>query len=509
MKYPRFFDAQLLEKRNLMIEEGIDPYPYQYDCSHTIGNILAEQSALLANGHLVSTTGRVSSIRTAGKAVFIDLKKDGVRIQLYARKDDLGETNWKLLDRFIDLGDILWVAGTVFKTRKEELTIKLENVQMLCKAVVRIPMGKETGNKTYYKAEDPEIIFRERYTYWTISPEAKQLMELRFQIIQMIREWMQKEGFLEVQTPTIEMIYGGAEARPFETQVWALDRQKAYLRISPELYLKRYIAGGFDKVFTICQNFRNEGIDKSHNPEFTMMEWYETGTDYQRQMERFEQLTEYLVKKIHGSTEIEYQGQMLDFKVPWRRLSIVDALKEYADLDVLKMGRDCLKKALQAHEIEFPDDAPKGILITLLFEELCEQHLIQPVFIIDHPFEISPLTKAKRGAPGFVERFEPFINAMEIGNAYSEMTDPVIQYDRFAEQRNQPDIEKNTDFENHPIDLDFIKAIGVGMPPTGGVGFGIDRVIMLLTNSASIREVLPFPMMKRKQVAINNTAVHQ
>lgn len=496
MNYPNFFDATLLEKRKKLISQGYEPYPYLYNYSHTIQALIDDAKDLINTKKIISTVGRISSIRKAGRALFIDLKKDNNHIQFYARYKSFEEREWLLLSKYLDIGDIVKIEGFLFHTKMGELTIHLQQVQLLCKTVVRLPLGKETEEKSYYKANSLEIKYRERYTYWTISPEAKSLIEKRFKIIQLIRNWMEKEGFLEVQTPTIEMIYGGAEARPFETNIWALDKQKAYLRISPELYLKRYIVGGFDKIFTICQNFRNEGIDKSHNPEFSMMEWYETGTDYNKQMERFEQLTEFLVLNLYGTTKIEYQGRMIDFKVPWTKLSVVDALKVYANFDVLRMTLNQLREECDKHEILYSNDAPKGILITILFENLCENHLIQPTFIIDHPYEISPLTKEKRGMPGFVERFEPFVNGMEIGNAYSEMTDPVIQFERFMEQRNQPNVNTDTDYKNHPIDLDFVKAVGIGMPPVGGVGFGVDRIIMLLTNSKSIRDILPFPLMK-------------
>lgn len=496
MNYPDFFDPILMSKRDSLLQQGFSIYPYSYNVSHTIEEVLHNSDDLLSSGTEITIHGRIHSSRSAGKALFVDLKQSSSKIQLYARKSDLSENDWNLLNIYSDIGDILSFRGTLFVTKLGELTLNIQEVQMLCKAVVRLPIGKETDDKTYYQGENPIIQYKERYMYWNIQPEAKKLMEQRFKIIQYIREWMQNEGFIEVQTPTIEMVYGGAEARPFETNIWALDKQPAFLRISPELYLKRYIAGGFEKVFTICQNFRNEGIDKSHNPEFTMMEWYETGTDYNNQMCRFENLTAYLVQKIHDKTEIEYQGKLIDFKAPWRRLSVLDALMEYAQLDAKAMSISDLQSECRNRFIDFDPGSPKGILVTLLFEEICEKHLIQPTFIIDHPVEISPLTKEKRGLPGYVERFEPFVNGMEIGNAYSEMTDPVLQYERFAEQRGMAGKDLGEDYENHPIDLDFVKAIGVGMPPTGGVGFGVDRIIMLLTNSASIREIIPFPMMK-------------
>lgn len=495
MEYPDFFDRQLLAKRADLIERGIDPYPYQYQFTHNIQDLINDSNRIIENEEQVSTIGRVGSIRKAGKALFIDIRKDMVKIQLYVRSNDVDEKVWYIISK-LDIGDIIKAEGLLFYTKMGELTIHLNIVELLCKTIVRIPFGKEAGDKEFYKTEDPEIIYRERYLYWNIKPEAKQLIETRFKIIGLIKRWMQNEGFLEVQTPTIEMVYGGAEARPFKTNIWALNNQNAYLRISPELSLKKYVVGGFDKVFTVCQNFRNEGIDKSHNPEFTMMEWYEAGTDYLRQMERFEKLTEYLVKSIHNTTKINYQGVEIDFKTPWRRLSVIDAIKEFASIDVENMNNEQLIKILEERDVLFPDNAKRGVLIAILFEELCEEYLVQPTFIVDHPFEISPLTKEKRGNKLLVERFEPFVNKMEIGNAYSEMTDPVIQFQRFHEQRSQVGVDGEIDYENHPIDMDFIKAVGTGLPPTGGVGYGVDRIIMIILNAASIRDIIPFPMMK-------------
>lgn len=495
MKNPDFFDNNLLSKREILIQEGYNPYPYDFSTSHKVGDVISKAQQLIDEGSTVQLAGRIWAIRTAGKAFFMNLKENFDTIQLYVKKENVSEKTWRLLTSLSDIGDFISISGKVFRTKTNELTIDLSDAAMLSKSVVRLPVAKQTEAKAFYEVKDPLIQYKERYIYWSVNDEAKRLMLLRSKIISLIRNWMEREGFLEVQTPTIEMVYGGAEARPFETKIWALDKQKAYLRISPELYLKRYIVSGFDKVYTICQNFRNEGIDKSHNPEFSMMEWYESGTDYLAQMERFEKLVEYLVVELHGKTSIVYQGKTIDFKTPWKRLSVLDALREFEGIDALQMSKgemaDWMKgKGLEVHGT----NTPKGILIVQAFEELCEHRLIQPTFITDHPVEISPLTKAKRGLFGFVERFEPFVNAMEIGNAYSELTDPVEQFQRLADQRDITN--KEGDYENHPLDFDFVKAMGVGMPPTGGVGLGIDRIIMLLTNAASIRDIIPFPMMK-------------
>ena len=490
---PNFFDAELLAKRERLLESGVNPYPYSFDRTFSIQQVIDNEPALAESKETCHLVGRVTALRLMGKSLFFDLLDDTARIQIYAGKNNFSDADWELLTKLTDIGDYLNISGYVFRTKMNELSIFAEKVQIVCKALVRIPFSKATDDKVYNEVADPEIMYRERYIYWQTNQEARKKIETRFRIISLIRQWMEKEGFLEVTTPTIEMVYGGAEARPFETNIWALSKQKAYLRISPELYLKRYIAAGFPKVYTICQNFRNEGIDKSHNPEFTMMEWYEAGTDYVFQMERFEKLVEHLAIQLFGTSTIEYQGKTINLAAPWKRLSMTDAIKQYAGIDVIPMSPSEIEQYMTANNIEFIKGNPKGLLIAHLFEELCEKELIQPTFVIDHPVDISPLTKVKRGMPGFVERFEPFINAMEVGNAYSELTDPVEQYERLAKQR---DIKSEDDFENHPLDLDFVKAVGVGLPPTGGVGLGVDRIIMLLTNSATIRDITPFPMMK-------------
>lgn len=492
-KMPDFFDEILLQKREELINMGQNPYPYDYARSHNIATVINNEAQLTENKAAVSLVGRVAAMRLMGKSMFFDLIDDTARIQIYAGKNDFNDEEWKILSKLTDIGDFLNLTGFVFRTKMGELSIHATKVFIICKPVVRIPFGKSTDENEFNEIADPEIKYRERYIYWQTNQESRKKIEMRFRIVSLIRHWMERQGFVEVLTPTIEMVYGGAEARPFKTNIWALSNQQAYLRISPELYLKRYVAAGFSKVFTICQNFRNEGIDKSHNPEFTMMEWYEAGTDYEFQMRRFEELTAYLATELYGSPKIEYLGNRIDLTPPWRRLSMTDAINEYAGIDVLSISVADIEAYMTKNKIEFSEGMPKGLLIGHLFEELCEDKLIQPTFIIDHPVETSPLTKTKRGKPGFVERFEPFINCMEVGNAYSELTDPVEQYERLAAQR---EIKSEDDFENHPIDMDFIKAVGVGLPPTGGVGFGVDRIIMLLTNSASIRDIIPFPMMK-------------
>lgn len=490
------FNKDLLEKRENLIRDGIDPYPYSFEQNGSIKKIRDEEDSFLDKE--VSLAGRVVAQRIQGKVSFVDIEDFNGRIQVYLKKNNLDENGWKVVKQ-LDTGDIIGVDGKVFRTRMGELTIAAEKVQILSKVVVPVPISKKTDDKVFYQLSDPEIKYRERYVHWITEPEAREKMVVRAKIISEIRKFMETREFLEVTTPTLEMVYGGAEATPFETSVKALSNQKIFLRISPELALKKFIAGGFPKVFTICQNFRNEGIDRSHNPEFTMMEWYEAFTDYEFQMKQFEELVSTVALNSVGTTKITYQGQEINLAPPWRRLTMVEAIKEYAGIEVETMSQNDIQKFAKEKEIEIPEPFNLGLSINEIFESTCEEHLIQPTFITDHPRETSPLTKAKRGKPGFIERFEPFISGMEIGNAYSELTDPVEQYDRLNEQRDLKRSEKEkSDLPAHPVDMDFVKAVGCGMPPTGGVGLGVDRIVMLLTDSHSIRDIIAFPLMKPK-----------
>jgi lysyl-tRNA synthetase class 2 len=491
------FHKELLEKRKNLIECGINPYPYSFEQSCPIEKIRSEEADFLDKE--VSIPGRVTAQRIQGKVSFVNIEDFEGQIQIYFKKDLIDETSWKIVKQ-LDLGDIIGVRGKVFRTRTNELTISAEEVQMLAKTTVPVPICKKTEEKTFYQLSDPEIKYRERYIHWITEPQARQKMVMRARIISEVRKFMESNGFLEVTTPTLEMIYGGAEATPFETNVKALSNQKVFLRISPELSLKRFIVGGFPRVFTICQNFRNEGIDRSHNPEFTMMEWYEAYTDYEFQMKRFEELVFTVAVNTTGSGKITYQGREVDLTPPWRRLTMVDAIKEVNGIDVESMGDDAIKEFAKQRDIELQEPFSSGLSIEEIFKATCEEKLIQPTFIMDHPAETSPLTKSKRGKPGFVERFEPFIVGMEMGNAYSELTDPVEQHERLCRQKEAHASKKDaSDHPVNPMDLDFVKALGCGMPPTGGVGLGIDRLVMLLTDSHSIREIIAFPLMKPKQ----------
>lgn len=502
MDYERYeFDPARLQKRQELIDLGYDPYPYSFEAGSSILGVIEESERREREcqqlDFAATVVGRLWSRREMGKTIFLDLRDPGGKIQLYCSESRMQPETWTQLS-LLDLGDIVGVTGTVFRTKRGELSIAVEHQTVLAKTVVPIPIGKEAHERVFYRVSDPELKYRERYVHWLLNLEDRLRITLRSRIISIIRRYMEAEGFLEVSTPTIEFIYGGAEARPFKTNIWALDNTQGFLRISPELYLKRYIVAGFEKVFTVCQNFRNEGIDRSHNPEFTMMEWYEAFTDYEFQMQRFENLVAKVCEEIHGSMAVEYQGTTINFTPPWRRLTMLDALKEYVGLDADGMTAEELAGELARRDIPYELPLSWGLAVAELFAATCEQHLIQPTFVLDHPIDISPLTKSKRGNVRLVERFEPFAYGIEIGNAYSELTDPVEQLHRFLSQREAQMGQSSTskDYEDNPLDLDFIKAVGSGMPPTGGVGLGIDRIIMILTNAPTIRDIIPFPMLK-------------
>ncbi|WP_372367580.1 lysine--tRNA ligase [Candidatus Uabimicrobium sp. HlEnr_7] len=492
------FNEELLEKRQALLDMGITPYPYEFKTSHKLSEVREKQEELMEQD--VSVAGRITALRRQGKKVFfMDIEDFDSRIQLYMKQQILGDENWQALLQ-LNMGDWLGVTGKVFVTKMGELSINGKEMSVLSKAVVPVPISKSKGEESYYQLSDAETLYRQPYIRWITDKKSRETMVTRSRIISTIRSFMEDREFLEVTTPTIEMLYGGAAAKPFETNIQALSNQDAYLRISPELPLKKFIAGGFPKVFTICQNFRNEGIDRSHNPEFTMMEWYEALTDYNYQMDQFETLVSTVVKKVTGDTKITYQGTELEFAPPWDRLTMIGAIKKFANIDVEEMSDEELREKVK--EIDKDEKMKKdfswGHGVNFLFEELCEDKIIQPTFIMDHPLDISPLTKAKRGNPKLVERFEPLVVGMEIGNAYSELTDPVEQYERFTNQRKFDELSMDQEGTvHHPIDMDFINAISMGMPPTGGVGLGIDRLVILLTDQPSIRDVIAFPMMRR------------
>ncbi len=481
--------AEKFRKLHDLREAGIDPYPHNFKRTHKISELLVKDSEFQAGDvkqDLKATiAGRLMTKRPMGKAAFFNVSDQSGNMQAYVQVSELSDIDQQAF-HLLDIGDIVGVTGYLFKTRKGELSIHVQEFKIICKSVEPLP-------EKYHGIADIEIKYRQRYLDLIMSPESRHVFETRSKIIKAFRTYLDKADFLEVETPVLQPIYGGAAAYPFSTQHRALD-MKLFLKISPELYLKRLIVGGFEKVYEIGKNFRNEGIDRSHNPEFTMLEWYEAYTDYFDQMKRFEDVVAFVAKEATGSTKVIYQDQEIDFTPPWERISVYDAIKKYGNFDVSKASIEQVESEIKKYDPKFEahSNSSKGHLIMELFDHTVEPKIVQPTFIIDFPVEISPLTKSHRTIPGLVERFEPICAGMEIGNSYTELNDPEEQLARLSEQEEQ----RKVDEEAQPMDEDFITAIEVGMPPTGGVGIGIERIVMLLTDQHSIRDILLFPTMK-------------
>ena len=436
-------------------------------------------------GKEVTVAGRVMSKRGHGKISFMDIQDMKGRIQILSKIDELGEEAYKIIS-YLDMGDIIGVEGEVFKTQSGEISVKAKKLTLLSKSLQILP-------EKWHGLKDPDLRYRQRYVDLIVNPEVKETFLLRNKIIRKIREYLDNLGYLEVETPILGNISGGANARPFLTHHNALNIDMS-LRIANELYLKRLIVGGFDKVYEMGKMFRNEGMDTRHNPEFTNIELYEAYADYNDMMEITENLVAYVAKEVLGTTKVEYQGKTIDFTPPWRRIKMQDAVKEHTGVDFDKINTD--EEALEVakeHKLEIKPGMTRGHVISEMFEEFCEQYMDQPTFIIGHPVEISPLAKRNPDDPRITNRFEAFANCWEIANAFSELNDPIDQRERFEEQLRQ---KEYGDDEAHPMDEDFLNAIEVGLPPTGGLGIGVDRLIILLTNQASIRDVIFFPTMK-------------
>jgi lysyl-tRNA synthetase class 2 len=479
------------EKRRKLQElksHGVDPFPHNYPRDTMIADVISKHSHIEAGVTLdekVCVAGRLMTNRDMGKAAFFNLQDQSGNIQGYLKLSELSEAD-QLAFKYLDIGDIVGLKGLVFKTKKGELSIHASEFKILCKTLEPLP-------EKYHGLTDIELKYRYRHMDLIMNPESRRVFEARSKIIREVRRFLDDRGFLEVETPILQPIYGGAAAYPFSTHHRALD-MKLFLKISPELYLKRLIVGGFEKVYDLGRNFRNEGIDRTHNPEFTMLEWYEAYTDYEYQMKQFEELVSTVAEKVTGSMQVEYQGNVLDFKPPWRRLTVYDGIKQYGDFDVTMMKADVLFKKVKSLGSALEKPSSFGEMVMEAFELAVEEHLIQPTFIIDFPVEVSPLTKKHRTKPGLVERFEPMVAKMELGNAYTELNDPEDQMERLEEQ----EAKRRVDEEAQPMDHDFIHAIDTGMPPTGGVGLGIERLVMLLTNQPSIRDIIFFPTMKHR-----------
>ncbi len=476
-----------VDKLRALRELGIDPYPYSFSKTHHAKEILEKYDRLKAEettDDKVSVAGRIMTLRNMGKATFMHVQDASGQIQLYIRKDDVGKDAYKLLKK-LDLGDMLGADGRVFKTRTGETSVYVDKFDLLCKSLRPLP-------EKYHGLQDKETRYRKRYLDTITNPDVKDVFVKRARIYRAIREFLDERGFIEVQTPILQPIYGGGAARPFVTSINAWD-MKMYLRIAYELHLKRLIVGGFEKVYDLNYCFRNEGSDKTHNPEFSMMEIQWAYADYNDAMRLFDELWEYVAKKVNGSTKIKFQDNEIDLKAPWRRTTMSDALEEFAGIDVNVLNDDELKDRLRGYNIDYEGEFSRGLAIMLLFEELCEDKIVQPTHIIDHPREACPLAKQHREDPSLIERSEPYINGWEVGNLYSELTDPIVQRELLEEQAKM--LRAGAE-EAHPMDEDYVQALEYGLPPNAGIGIGVDRMVMLLTGSESIRDVILFPTMK-------------
>ncbi len=491
------------EKLAELIIMGIEPYPASLypvnsNSAYIKENYTVETKDQFAD---ICIAGRIMSVRDMGKANFAVLQDAHGKIQLYLRRDEIcpGEDKslydivWKKLT---DIGDIIGIKGYAFITKTGETSIHVKDLVMLCKSLRPLPIVKEAEGQTYDAVTDPEFRYRQRYADLVINPSVKETFVKRTRLINSIREFLNERGALEVDTPVLQSIPGGAAARPFITHHNALDVE-FYLRIANELYLKRLIVGGFDWVYEFSRNFRNEGMDRTHNPEFTILEFYTAYKDYFWMMETTEQLMEKAALQVCGTADVPVGDKIISFKAPYKRITIFDAIQEHTGFDISRMNEEQLRSVCRQLHIHLDKTMGKGKLIDEIFSSQCEHHFVQPTFIIDYPVEMSPLTKKHRSKQGLVERFELLINGKEIANAYSELNDPIDQRERFEEQAA---LLERGDHEAMFIDVDFLRALEYGMPPTSGIGIGIDRLCMLLTNQVSIQDVLLFPQMRPEKV---------
>ncbi|NMB46516.1 MAG: lysine--tRNA ligase [Firmicutes bacterium] len=462
--------------------EGIDPFGSKYDRTHTAQGILDEFDQL--EGQTVSIAGRITAMRGHGKASFADLLDASGTVQLFIKINTVGEELYKQYQR-LDLGDIIGVKGSVFRTRRGEISVEIKEFRLLSKALRPLP-------EKWHGLKDVDLRYRMRYLDLIANPQVREVFIARSKIIQGIRDFLLERGYLEVETPMLNVIAGGANARPFVTYHNALDME-LYMRIAPELYLKRLLVGGLEKVFEIGKNFRNEGISTKHNPEYTSVEIYEAYGNASTMMALTEELFAYLAKLVKGTTRIEFQGNVIDLTPPWPRLSMMDAIQKLAGVDLRGLNDEEAARVARERGLEMPPAAGKAQAIDEFFDNFVEPELMGPVFITEHPVEISPLAKRKVDDPTVTERFEPFIVGWEMGNGFTELNDPIDQRQRFMQQVEQ---RQAGDDEAHMMDEDYVIALEHGMPPAGGLGVGIDRVVMLLTDSPSIRDVLLFPHMR-------------
>jgi lysyl-tRNA synthetase, class II len=501
---------QEIFRRNSMSElrnMGIEPYPAEgFEVNTSTAEIFASYKPELNNFQEVSIAGRIMSRRIMGSASFVELQDEKGRIQIYVKRDDIcsGEDTSlynTVFKKLLDIGDFIGIKGFVFITQMGETSIHVKELKVLAKSLKVLPIVKEKDGKVFDAFTDPEQRYRQRYVDLVVNPLVKDVFVKRAKLMNTMREFFNAQGYLEVETPVLQPIPGGATARPFTTHHNALDIP-LYMRIANELYLKRLIVGGFDGVYEFAKDFRNEGMDRTHNPEFTVMEIYVAYKDYNWMMDFTEEMLERVAIALHGATKVQYGDKEIDFKRPFRRVTMTDAIKEHTGIDIAGMDEKQLREVCKKLNIEINDTMGKGKLIDEIFGEKCEGNYIQPTFIIDYPVEMSPLCKKHRSNPDLTERFELMVNGKELCNAYTELNDPIDQLERFQDQLK---LSEKGDDEAMFIDHDFVRALEYGMPPTSGMGIGIDRLTMIMTNQPSIQDVLFFPQMRPEKKAVADT----
>jgi lysyl-tRNA synthetase class 2 len=498
-------EQEIIRRNSLqeLISLGIDPYPAEgYDVNFTIQEILEQFTVDQQKFQEVSLAGRIMNRRIMGAASFAEIQDATGRMQLYFKRDDIcpGEDKTMyntVFKRLLDIGDIIGVKGFVFVTQMGETTIHVREYKLLTKSLRPLPIVKEKEGEVYDAFTDPEQRYRQRYVDLIVNPEIREGFIKRNKLINSMRSFLDNKGYLEVETPILQPLYGGAAARPFKTHHNTLD-MTLYLRIANELYLKRLIVGGYDGVYEFSKDFRNEGMDRFHNPEFTQMELYVAYKDYEWMMSLVEEMVEKIALDLHGTSQVQVGDKLIDFKRPWKRFTMFEAIHHFTGTDISSMEEDELRKTATKLGVDLDPTMGKGKIIDELFGQLCEPKLIQPTFITDYPVEMSPLAKKHRSKPGLVERFEAICNSKEICNAFSELNDPIDQRNRFEYQL---ELGKRGDQESMVLDEDFLRAIEYGMPPTAGLGIGIDRLAMIMTNAPSIQDVIFFPQMRPEKKA--------
>ena len=473
-----------IEKMEALREAGVNPYPYKFDVTHTVEAVVAGEETLTKDETPVRVAGRIMAMRGHGKTSFGHIEDRTGRIQFYIRKDDIGDDRFRIF-RMLEVGDIAGIEGVMFRTKTDELTVRIQGFEVLAKGLRPLP-------EKWHGLQDKELRYRQRYVDLLMNAEVREVFMTRTRIVEAIRQFLNQRGYLEVETPILQPLYGGAAARPFTTHHNSLDVD-LYLRIADELYLKRLLVGGLERVFEFSKDFRNEGIDRTHFPEFTMMECYAAYEDYEDYMTMVEEMLEHAAKAVAPDGKVVYNGHTVDFTKTWKRVKFFDALEEGTGIDFRGLDEAAVFSAARDLKIDVEKGMPLARMLDDIFSECVEPKLLDPTFIYDYPKELSPLAKDHRSEPGLVERFEPFIGGFEIGNAFSELNDPLEQKRRFEAQAAA---RERGDEEAHMIDTDYVRALEYGMPPAAGLGIGIDRLTMVLTDSASIRDVLLFPQMR-------------